>query len=64
MEFNANTVLITGGGSGIGFALAERFIQAQNQPFGVQLVRDVEQHRVRVVSHLRLPVRRLRPPRI
>jgi uncharacterized oxidoreductase len=31
MEFNANTVLITGGGSGIGFALAERFIQAGSQ---------------------------------
>jgi uncharacterized oxidoreductase len=31
MEFKANTVLITGGGSGIGFALAERFIQAGSQ---------------------------------
>ncbi len=31
MEFTANTVLVTGGGSGIGFALAERFIQAGSQ---------------------------------
>jgi uncharacterized oxidoreductase len=28
MEFKANTVLITGGATGIGFALAERFVQA------------------------------------
>ncbi len=28
MEFAANTVLMTGGASGIGFALAERFIEA------------------------------------
>ena len=28
MEFIANTVLITGGASGIGFAFAERFVQA------------------------------------
>ena len=28
MEFRANTVLITGGASGIGFAFAERFVQA------------------------------------
>jgi len=28
MEFAANTVLITGGATGIGFALAERFVQA------------------------------------
>jgi uncharacterized oxidoreductase len=28
MEFKANTVLITGGASGIGFAFAERFVQA------------------------------------
>ena len=28
MEFKTNTMLITGGASGIGFALSERFIQA------------------------------------
>ncbi|MBU0991428.1 MAG: SDR family NAD(P)-dependent oxidoreductase [Proteobacteria bacterium] len=28
MDFNANTVLVTGGGSGIGFAISERFLQA------------------------------------
>lgn len=28
MEFKANTVLITGGATGIGFALAEQFVQA------------------------------------
>jgi uncharacterized oxidoreductase len=28
MEFKANTVLITGGESGIGFSLAKRFVQA------------------------------------
>ncbi|MBV6715572.1 SDR family oxidoreductase [Paenibacillus chitinolyticus] len=31
MKMSGNTILITGGGSGIGLAFAERFIQAENQ---------------------------------
>lgn len=31
MELGSNTILITGGASGIGFALAERFLQAGSQ---------------------------------
>ncbi|HEY3157235.1 MAG TPA: SDR family NAD(P)-dependent oxidoreductase, partial [Candidatus Eisenbacteria bacterium] len=31
MQLASNTVLITGGASGIGFALAERFLRAGSQ---------------------------------